>query len=135
MFQVFTHGTQLSSERIANLLLLTCANLLMCKFAQVSKFSPYEWGVCMKRESCKLKTTQVFVSEPKCWQSSVVTLTYDLLIAKYRYLPLTVLHLCTKYESCTLKTIQVMVSEPKFLRTDRQKDRQTDKPDSYRAPA
>ena len=27
MFQVFAHGTQLSSERIANLLLLTCPNL------------------------------------------------------------------------------------------------------------
>ena len=32
--------------------------------------------LCMKYESCTLKTTQVIVSEPKCWQSSVVTLTF-----------------------------------------------------------
>ena len=36
----------------------------------------------MKYESCSLKTTQVIVSEPKCWQSSVVTLTFDLLTPK-----------------------------------------------------
>ena len=30
---------------------------------------------CMKYERCTLKTTQVIVSEAKCWQSSVVTLT------------------------------------------------------------
>ena len=35
---------------------------------------------CMKYESCALKTSQVIVSEPKCWQSSVVTLTFDILI-------------------------------------------------------
>ena len=59
MFQVFAHFTELSSERIANLLLLTCANLLMCKFAHVSKFSPYEWGfkyyvhMCIFTQVCK----------------------------------------------------------------------------------
>ena len=31
----------------------------------------------MKYESCTLKTTQVIGSEPKCWQSTVVTLTFD----------------------------------------------------------
>ena len=36
----------------------------------------------MKYESCTLKTTQVIVSEPKCWQSSVVTLPFDLLTPK-----------------------------------------------------
>ena len=39
-------------------------------------------NLCMIYESCTLKTTQVIVSEPKCWQSSVVTLTYDLLASK-----------------------------------------------------
>ena len=37
----------------------------------------------MKYESCTLKTTQVIMSEPKCWESSVdVTLTFDLLTPK-----------------------------------------------------
>ena len=38
--------------------------------------------LCLKYESCMLKTTQVIVSEPKCWQSSVVTLIFDLLALK-----------------------------------------------------
>ena len=38
--------------------------------------SLHQW---MIYESCTLKTTQVIVSEPKCWQSSIVTLTFDLL--------------------------------------------------------
>ena len=38
--------------------------------------------LCMKYEICTLKTTQVIVSEPKCWQSSVLTLTFDLLTSK-----------------------------------------------------
>ena len=42
------------------------------------------------------------MSEPKCWHSSVVTLTFWLQI--YRYLPLSILHLFLKHESCTLKT-------------------------------
>ena len=37
---------------------------------------------CMKYESCALKITQVIVSEAKCWQSSVATLTFDLLTPK-----------------------------------------------------
>ena len=64
--------------------------------------------LCMKYESCTLRTTQVIVSEPKCWQTSVVTLTFDLKM--YRCLPLTILHLCMKYGMCTLKTIHVIVS-------------------------
>ena len=36
----------------------------------------------MKYESCTLKTTQVIVPEQKYWQSSVVTLTFDLLTPK-----------------------------------------------------
>ena len=47
---------------------------------------------CMKYESCMLKTTQVIMSEPKCWPSSLVTLTFDPKM--HRYLPLTILHLC-----------------------------------------
>ena len=31
----------------------------------------------LKYDSCTLKTAQLIVSEPKCWQSSVVTLTID----------------------------------------------------------
>ena len=65
----------------------------------------------MKYESCMLKTTQVIVSETKCWQSSVVTLTFDPQI--YSNLSLTILHLRMKYESCTLKTTQVIVPVPK----------------------
>ena len=38
--------------------------------------------LCMKYESCTFKTTQVIVSEPKYWQSSIVTLTCDLLTPK-----------------------------------------------------
>ena len=48
--------------------------------------------LCMKYESCTLKTTQVIVSEPKCWRRSVVTLTCYPKI--YRYLPLAILQLC-----------------------------------------
>ena len=36
----------------------------------------------MKYESCTLKTSPVIVSEPKCWKSSVVTLTFDFLTPK-----------------------------------------------------
>ena len=46
----------------------------------------------MKYESCMLKTTQVIMSEPKCWPSSLVTLTFNPKM--HRYLPLTILHLC-----------------------------------------
>ena len=38
--------------------------------------------LCMKYESCTLKTGPVIVSEAKCWQSSVLTLTFDLLTPK-----------------------------------------------------
>ena len=38
----------------------------------------YVW----KYKSCTLKTTQIIFSEPKFWQSSVVTLTFDLLTPK-----------------------------------------------------
>ena len=38
--------------------------------------------LCMKYQSCTLKTTQVIVLEPKSWQSSVVILTFDLLTPK-----------------------------------------------------
>ena len=67
--------------------------------------------LCMKHERCTLKTTQVIVSGPKCWQSSVMTLTFDPKM--YGYLSLAILHLCMKYESCKMKTNQFIVSEPK----------------------
>ena len=39
--------------------------------------------LCMKYGSCTLKKkTQVIASETKCWQSSVVILTFNLLIQK-----------------------------------------------------
>ena len=38
--------------------------------------------LCAKYESCTLKTTRVIVSEPMCWQSSVVTLTFHILTPK-----------------------------------------------------
>ena len=38
--------------------------------------------LCMKYESCTLKTSPVIVSEPKCWQSALMTLTFDLLTPK-----------------------------------------------------
>ena len=38
--------------------------------------------LCMKYESFTLKTIQVIVSEPKCWQSSVLTLTFEFLTPK-----------------------------------------------------
>ena len=69
--------------------------------------------LCMKYESWTLNTTQVIVSESKCRQSSVVTLTFDLFTSKCIGIFLTMLHLCMKYERCTLKTTQVVVSEPK----------------------
>ena len=99
---------------------------LLCQNQSVDKVQLWPWPLdpkmyrhlpfailylCMTYESCTLKTTQVIESEPKCWQSSVVTLTFDPKM--YRYLPLTILHLCMKYESCMLKTSPVIVSEPK----------------------
>ena len=39
--------------------------------------------LCMTYQSCTLNTTQVIVSEPKRWPSSVVSLTFDLLIPKF----------------------------------------------------
>ena len=65
----------------------------------------------MKYETCTLKTIPVIASEPKCWQNSVVTLTFDPKM--YGYLPLTILHLGMKYENYTLKTTQVIVSVQK----------------------
>ena len=38
--------------------------------------------LCMKYESCTLKTSRVIVWEAKCWKSSVVTLTFNLLTPK-----------------------------------------------------
>ena len=54
--------------------------------------------LCMKYENCMLKTTQVIMSEPKCWPSSLVTLTFYPKM--HRYLPLTILHLCFLSLSC-----------------------------------
>ena len=83
----------------------------------------------MKYESCMLKTTQVIVSEQKCWLSLVVTFycvrtkvltkfscdlhRWSIYPKLYMYLPFTILHLRIKYESCTLNTTQFIVSEQK----------------------
>ena len=69
---------------------------------------------CMTYESCMLKTTQVIIPEPKCWQSSVCDLglwSFDLKM--YKYLPLTILH-HSMYEISILKTIKAIASEPNF---------------------
>ena len=80
--------------------------------------------LCMKYESCTLKTTQVIVSEQKFWQSSIVTWPFDPKI--YRYLPLSILHLCMKYERWKLRKLSC---------PNQSVDRERDKPNSYRAPA
>ena len=49
----------------------------MCRYLSLALLH-----LCMKYESCTLKTSQVIVSEPKCWQCSVVNLTFDLLTPK-----------------------------------------------------
>ena len=59
------------------------------------------------------ETTPVIVSEPKCWQRSVVTLTFDPKM--HKYLPLTILHLCMKYKSCMLKSAQAINIRTKVL--------------------
>ena len=70
--------------------------------------------LCMKYERCTLKITQVIVSEPMSWQSSVVTLTFHHLTQKCISIILTILHLCMKYESFALIIInQDIASEPK----------------------
>ena len=64
---------------------------LLCQNQSVDKVQLWPWPLdpkmyrylpltilhlCMKYESCRLKTTQVIVSEPKSWQSFVMTLTF-----------------------------------------------------------
>ena len=93
--------------------------------------------LCMKYESCKLKTTQVIVSEPKCWQSSVVTLTIDPLTPKCIGIflsPSCIYVWNMKAERWKLLKLSCQ-NQSVGGRTDRQTDGQTDKPDSYRAPA
>ena len=64
---------------------------------------------CMKYESCTLKITKVIVSEAKCWQSSVVTLTFDFFDPKiYRCLSFPILYLCMKYKVCGLRDYWVI---------------------------
>ena len=58
--------------------------------------------LCMKYQSCMLKTTHVIVSEPKCWQTTVMTLTFDLWpfdLQMYRYLSHIILRWCLKNKS------------------------------------
>ena len=45
-------------------------------------YSPAILHLCMKYDICTLKTAQVILSEPKCLQSSVMILTFDLLTPK-----------------------------------------------------
>ena len=87
----------------------------------LTKLSLWPWPLKNKKyrylpltilhQCTKYENYPSYCSEPKCWQSSVVTLTFGPQM--YRYLPLTILHLCMKYENCMLKTTQVIMSEPK----------------------
>ena len=58
--------------------------------------------LCLKYESCTLKTTQVIVSAKSV--DKVLLWPWPLDLKMYKYISLTILHLCMKYESCTLKT-------------------------------
>ena len=70
---------------------------LLCQNQSVDKVPLWPWPLdpkmyrylplailhlCMKYGRWTLTTTQVIMSEPKCWQSSVVTLNFDLLTPK-----------------------------------------------------
>ena len=67
---------------------------LLCQSQSVDKVQSWPWPLDPKMYffpskhlasmygMSTLKTTQVVVSEPKCWQSSVVTWTFDLLTPK-----------------------------------------------------
>ena len=98
-----------------NLLKLSCQKESVDKVQFVTlTFDPEEMGIFVS-PSCifvlnmktVLKNTQVIVSEPRRWQSSVVILTFEPKI--YMYLPLTILYLCMKYERCTFKITPAIV--------------------------
>ena len=70
--------------------------------------------LCMKHERCTLKTTQVIVSGPKCWQSSIVTLTFEPLTPKC--MGIFLLPSCIyvwNMKAVKWKLIEFIVSEPK----------------------
>ena len=73
----------------------------------------------MKYDSCTLKTTQVIVSEPKCWQSSFVTLTFWPPKCIGIFLSPSCIFVWNKNVHCTLKTTQVILSELQCWRKDR----------------
>ena len=94
--------------------------------------------LCMRYEICMLKTTQLIVSEPKCWQSSVVTLTFDLLTPKCIGILLSPSCIYVwNMKSVRWKRLKVSCQNQSVDRqtdgqTDGRTDRQTDKTDSYR---
>ena len=59
----------------------------------------------MKYKSCTLKTTQVIVSVPKCWQFKMWPWPFDP--KTYTYLPLTILHLCKKIKAVHWKLLKL----------------------------
>ena len=90
----------------------------------------------MKYESCTLKTSPVILSEPKCWQSSVVTLTFDLLTPKCKGIFLSPSYIYVwNMKAVRWKIVKLSCRNQSVDRqTKGLTDRQTDKPDSYRAP-
>ena len=68
---------------VENYIKLLCQNQVLTKFSCYLTFDLKMYGyipltilhLCIKYESYRMKLTQDTVSEPKCWQSSAVTLT------------------------------------------------------------
>ena len=67
--------------------------------------------LCTKYESFSLKTSQVILSEPKCWQNSVVT--FDILTPKCLG-TMSILHPCMKYETVCWKLLKLSCQNQSF---------------------
>ena len=65
--------------------------------------------LCMKYESCTLTTSQVIVPEPKCWQSSVATLTFDRLSPKCIYVG--IFHLPPRIYVSNMKPLRWLIAK------------------------
>ena len=70
--------------------------------------------LCLKYESCTLKTAQIIVSELKCWESSVVTLTFYLFIPKCIPVGIFLLQSCIYVWNLYAETSRVIMSESKW---------------------
>ena len=105
-YSLMNMDTQYSSYPIRTKVLTKFSCDLDLKTYRYLRLTILHLHVCMKYESCTLKNTQVIMSEPKCWQSSSVTLTFDLLTPKCIGIFL------SYHQKCMLKTTQVIVLEP-----------------------